>query len=109
MLKKYLLQSFIFAKKRLRSNFILNGTLCNENYMRGVDVPGGNSPGEFDGDIHCGEFSCYRSTVLCDWFSSLVSRREKILEEKIDTVKETNVIPTTCSENDYKNKRKQSL
>ena len=56
-----------------------------------------------------GGFSCYRSTVLCDWFSSLVSRREKSLKEEIDTLKETNVMTTIYSENDHKNKQKQLL
>ena len=56
-----------------------------------------------------GEFSCYRFTVLCDWFSSLISRREKLLKEEIDTSKEANVILTICSENDYKNNREQPL
>ena len=83
----------------------MNEILCDENYMRGGDLPGGTSPGEFTGS----EFSCYPSTVLCDWFSSLVSRREKILKEDIDTLKETSVITTICSENDHKNKRKQLL
>ena len=87
------------------SNFILNEILCDENYLRGADLLGGNLPGEIDG----GEFSCYRSTVLCVWFSSLVSRREIIMKEEIYNVKETNVMTTICSENDHKNKRKQLL
>ena len=77
--------------------------------MRGGDLPGGNSPGEFDGGFTGSEFSCYRSTVLCDWFSSLVCRKEKILKEETDTLKETNVITTICLENDHKNNRKQLL
>ena len=28
--------------------------MCDENYLRGADLPGGNSPGEFDGGIHWG-------------------------------------------------------
>ena len=86
--------------------------MCDENYLRGADLPGGNSPGEFDGGIHWGgggELSCYHSTVLCVWFSSLVSRREKIMKEEIYTLKETNVMTKICSENDHKNKRKQLL
>ena len=51
----------------------------------------------------------YPSTVLCDWFYSLISSREKILKEDIDTLKEISVITTICSENDHKNKRKQLL
>ena len=65
--------------------------------------------GEFDGRIYWGELSCYLSTVLCHWSSSLVSRREKTLKEEIDTLKETNVITTICSENGYKNKGNQLL
>ena len=67
----------------MRSNFTLNEILCDENYMGGGDLPGGNSPEKFTG----GEFSCYPSTVLCDGFSSVASRREKILKEEIDTLK----------------------
>ena len=83
--------------------------LCAMRIISEEELPEGNSPGEFDGGIYWRELSCYLSTVLCDWSSSLVSRREKILKEEIDTLKETNVITTICSENGYKNKGNQLL
>ena len=91
------------------SNFILNEILCDENYLRGADLPGVIYQGNLTGGFTGGEFSCYRCTVLCVWFSSLVSRREKIMKEEIYTLKEANVMTTICSENDHKNKRKQLL
>ena len=80
---------------------------------RGV-IHQGNLTGEFTGGGGSaggggGGFSCYHSTVLCVWFSSLISRREKIMKEEIYTLKETNVMTKICSENDHKNKRKQLL